>query len=58
MSGSLDRNRVPSGNIHRDVLLDNIRFPAFSMERKDLAVFPLSMKIVPDIDINGPRGEN
>ena len=58
MSGSLDRKRVPSGNIHSDVLVDIMCFPATSMERMALALFPLSIKIVPDIDIKGPMGEN
>ena len=58
MSGSLDKKRVPSGNIHNDVLVDNMRFPAISMERTALALFPLSIKIVPESDIKGPRGEN
>ena len=58
MSGSLDKKRVPSGNIHSDVLVDIKCFPATSMERMALALFPLSIKIVPDIDIKGPRGEN
>ena len=58
MSGSLDRKRVPSGNIHSDVLVDNMCFPATSMERMALALFPLSIKMVPDIDIKGPRGVN
>ena len=58
MSGSLDRKRVPSGNIHNDVLVDSMRFPATSMERMALVLFPLLIKIVPDSDIKGPRGEN
>ena len=58
MSGSLDRKRVPSGNIHSDVLVDNMCFPATSMERIALALFPRLIKIVPDSDIKGPRGEN
>jgi len=56
MSDTLDRKRVPSGNIHIDVLV--IRFPATSMERMALGLFSLSMKIVPDRDVKGPRSEN
>jgi hypothetical protein len=58
MLGSLDKKRVPSGNIHIDVLVDIMCFAATSMERMALALFPLSIKIVPDIDIKGPRGVN
>ena len=58
MSGSLEWKRVPSGNMNSDVLVDNMCFPATSMERMALALFPLSIKIVPDIDMKGPRGVN
>ena len=58
MLGSLDRKRVPSGNIHSDVLVDTMRLAAISMERMALALFPLLIKMVPDINIKGPRGEN
>ena len=58
MLGSSDRKRVPSGNIHRDVFVDIMCFPATSMEWMALALFPLSIKIVPDNDIKGPMGEN
>lgn len=48
--------RVPSGNIHSETRRVRITFTAASRERLARVEFPRSMKMAPDMVINGPRG--